>query len=112
MTGGQSCSNDIHLIIRNEELMKSLMDQGDEDLSSRGGHDTPLSSPPSSPLLPSGDLDESTQGSSTSCLAPMAGGQWPSMQDLNTRLRRLITSYQRNYKKEELRFQQRQRVCI
>lgn len=34
---------------------------------------------------------------------------WPSMQDLNTRLRRVITTYQRNYKKEELRAAQQQK---
>lgn len=32
------------------------------------------------------------------------------MQDLNTRLRRVITSYQRNYKKEELKQQQKAKV--
>lgn len=37
---------------------------------------------------------------------------WPSMQDLNTRLRRVITSYQRNYKKEELKQQQKAKVRI
>lgn len=37
---------------------------------------------------------------------------WPSMQDLNTRLRRVITSYQRNYKKEELKQQQKAKVQI
>lgn len=35
---------------------------------------------------------------------------WPSMQDLNTRLRRVITSYQRNYKKEEMKQQQKAKV--
>lgn len=35
---------------------------------------------------------------------------WPSMQDMNTRLRRVITSYQRNYKKEELKQQQKAKV--
>lgn len=39
-------------------------------------------------------------------------GTWPSMQDLNTRLRRVITSYQRNYKKEELKQQQKAKVNI
>lgn len=34
------------------------------------------------------------------------------MQDLNTRLRRVITSYQRNYKKEELKQQQKAKVCM
>lgn len=41
-----------------------------------------------------------------------ADGTWPSMQDLNTRLRRVITSYQRNYKKEELKQQQKAKVRI
>lgn len=36
---------------------------------------------------------------------------WPTTQDLNTRLRRVITAYQRNYKKEELRQQQKAKVC-
>lgn len=30
---------------------------------------------------------------------------WPSITDLNTRLRRVITSYQRNYRKEEQKLQ-------
>ena len=37
---------------------------------------------------------------------------WPTMQDLNTRLRRVITSYQRNYKKEELKQQQKAKVGL
>lgn len=37
---------------------------------------------------------------------------WPSMQDLNTRLRRVITAYQRNYKKEELKQQQKAKVNL
>lgn len=37
---------------------------------------------------------------------------WPSMQDLNTRLRRVITAYQRNYKKEELKQQQKAKVTF
>jgi chromodomain-helicase-DNA-binding protein 7 len=37
---------------------------------------------------------------------------WPSMQDLNTRLRRVITAYQRNYKKEELKQQQKAKVSV
>lgn len=37
---------------------------------------------------------------------------WPSMQDMNTRLRRVITSYQRNYKKEELKQQQKAKVGL
>lgn len=37
---------------------------------------------------------------------------WPSMQDLNTRLRRVITAYQRNYKKEEMKQQQKAKVSV
>ncbi|XP_050361497.1 chromodomain-helicase-DNA-binding protein 7 isoform X2 [Nymphalis io] len=43
-------------------------------------------------------------------LALAATHLWPSMQDLNTRLRRLITAYQRNYKREELKLQQRAKM--
>lgn len=41
-----------------------------------------------------------------------ADDHWPTMQDLNTRLRRVITSYQRNYKREELKMQQKAKVFI
>lgn len=36
--------------------------------------------------------------------------QWPSMGDLNSRLRRVISSYQRSFKKEELKLAQRAKV--
>lgn len=53
-----------------------------------------------------------TTGSVTGSItdAPTNEQIWPSMQDLNTRLRRVITSYQRNYKKEELKQQQKAKV--
>jgi chromodomain-helicase-DNA-binding protein 7 len=38
--------------------------------------------------------------------------QWPSMVDLNQRLRRVINSYQRNFKKEELKLAQKAKVRI
>lgn len=90
--------------------MKRIADAAEDD--ARAGRDTPMSdsSVPESPAA-FGDLDESTQGSSgLSGHHSFAGGQFPSMQDLNTRLRRLITSYQKNYKKEELKMQQRAKV--
>lgn len=37
---------------------------------------------------------------------------WPSIGDLNNRLRRVITSYQRNFKKEELKLAQKAKVNI
>lgn len=36
--------------------------------------------------------------------------QWPSMVDLNTRLRKVINSYQRNFKKEETKLLQKAKV--
>lgn len=36
--------------------------------------------------------------------------QWPSANDLNTRLRRVITTYQRNYRKEELKMAAKAKV--
>ena len=35
---------------------------------------------------------------------------WPTVSDLNMRLRRLVTGYQRNNKKVQLRLQQRAKV--
>lgn len=35
---------------------------------------------------------------------------WPSMVEMNTRLRRLVTSYQRNFKKEEMKLAQKAKV--
>uniref|UniRef100_A0A182LWG1 DNA helicase n=1 Tax=Anopheles culicifacies TaxID=139723 RepID=A0A182LWG1_9DIPT len=58
------------------------------------------------------DDEESTVGTASAAPTPAPSDMnpelvWPSMQDLNTRLRRVITSYQRNYKKEELKQQQK-----
>uniref|UniRef100_A0A1A9ZZF1 Chromo domain-containing protein n=1 Tax=Glossina pallidipes TaxID=7398 RepID=A0A1A9ZZF1_GLOPL len=55
------------------------------------------------------DEEESGAGSYPPTQIPPedAATSWPSMQDLNTRLRRVITAYQRNYKKEELKQQQK-----
>lgn len=94
-------------------MMKSIMEQGDvegEGEEGEGGQDTPLSSPPGSPVPPS--LGGALGGPAGEEVAGGSASQWPSMQDLNTRLRRLITSYQRNYKREELKMQQRARVII
>jgi len=58
------------------------------------------------------DEEESVAGSYPPTVAAVedATTMWPSMQDLNTRLRRVITAYQRNYKKEELKLQQKAKV--
>lgn len=37
---------------------------------------------------------------------------WPTIGDLNTRLRRVITAYQKNFRKEEIKQLQRARVSV
>ncbi|XP_037928095.1 uncharacterized protein LOC119662531 isoform X3 [Teleopsis dalmanni] len=57
------------------------------------------------------DEEESGTGSYPPTNMPIDDATlWPSMQDLNTRLRRVITAYQRNYKKEELKQQQKAKL--
>lgn len=78
-----------------------------DDVSSGAGATSPAASP-----RPDRD-DDSTQGSAGAAPLSATGSHlWPSMQDLNTRLRRLITAYQRNYKREELKMQQKAKVGI
>lgn len=72
---------------------------GDEECTDELSSGAGAVSPAASPSSPHGDDD-----------GPTATHLWPSMQDLNTRLRRLITAYQRNYKREELKLQQRAKV--
>lgn len=69
------------------------------------------------------EIAEPSPGPSGSSENPMLGegddkgledydekGQWPSINDLNTRLRRVITTYQRNYRKEEMKLAQKAKV--
>jgi hypothetical protein len=39
-----------------------------------------------------------------------ADKSWPTVADLNTRLRRVISSYQRNFKREEMKLAQKAKV--
>ncbi|XP_052564493.1 uncharacterized protein LOC120426896 isoform X3 [Culex pipiens pallens] len=102
-----------------------VVKEADDDANSKQGdneddpEDGPSEARSSSAGVESKDDDEeSTAGTATSAAptpAPSDGGPnpeliWPSMQDLNTRLRRVITSYQRNYKKEELKQQQKAKL--
>lgn len=45
-------------------------------------------------------------------LEDMDEKQWPAINDLNTRLRRVITTYQRNYRKEEMKMAQKAKVIF
>ncbi|XP_028176738.1 chromodomain-helicase-DNA-binding protein 7 [Ostrinia furnacalis] len=85
--------------IKSEERKVRGSVVGDEDCTDDVSSGAGATSPAASPRPD----DDSTQGSS-------GGHLWPSMQDLNTRLRRLITAYQRNYKREELKMQQRAKM--
>lgn len=85
--------------IKSEERKIRAGVGGDEDCTDEVSSGAGATSPGASPRPD----DDSTQGSSGSHL-------WPSMQDLNTRLRRLITAYQRNYKREELKLQQKAKM--
>ncbi|XP_050553375.1 chromodomain-helicase-DNA-binding protein 7 isoform X2 [Spodoptera frugiperda] len=85
--------------IKSEERKVRGSVVGDEDCTDDVSSGAGATSPAASPRPD----DDSTQSSS-------GGHLWPSMQDLNTRLRRLITAYQRNYKREELKMQQRAKM--
>lgn len=68
--------------------------------------------------FPGGDDEVESNAGAPSVAGSVTGATtddslvWPSMQDLNTRLRRVITSYQRNYKKEEMKQQQKAKVNL
>lgn len=85
---------------RSEERKVRGSGVGDEDCTDDVSSGAGATSPAASPRP---DDDGAQSGGS---------GVWPSMQDLNTRLRRLITAYQRNYKREELKLQQRAKVIL
>lgn len=78
--------------IKSEERCVGGDEECTDDVSSGAGATSPAASPRPDDEIPS------------------ASHLWPSMQDLNTRLRRLITAYQRNYKREELKLQQRTKM--
>ncbi|KAJ6650068.1 Chromodomain-helicase-DNA-binding protein 7, partial [Pseudolycoriella hygida] len=78
----------------------------DSDSKATDSKDTEFDRPSSSGI----DDDESVYNAGATTSSAVDDQIWPSMQDLNTRLRRVITSYQRNYKKEELKQQQKAKL--
>jgi len=66
----------------------------DEELSKISDNDEPENEP---------EPEEAVEGGGDK--AP-----WPSVADLNTRLRRVISSYQRNFKREEMKLAQRAKL--
>lgn len=86
-----------------------------EDNSNTGGESSNFVDKPNTPDT----TVESTPESS--CISSQVGGvnedikqegklDWPTIGDLNTRLRRVITAYQKNFRKEEIKQLQKARV--
>ncbi|KAG8284248.1 choline dehydrogenase 7, partial [Homalodisca vitripennis] len=86
-----------------EKELGKLSDDGDgsETTAAPGPDDLP-----SEPATPNPSVSGEEGGQTASDEDPNKP-QWPSMQDFNSRLRRVITSYQRNFKKEELKLAQK-----
>ena len=86
----------VFLSCSNEEEMDKTVPGDEEDEGSNSNLDSvseKLEKPPPS------------VGSTSNANEPAENEKpvWPTVTDLNTRIRKLITSYQRNFKKEEIR---------
>ncbi|PSN41757.1 hypothetical protein C0J52_08864 [Blattella germanica] len=108
--------DDVGKITEDEETLEGDSSMGMKDSMRDLVPSDFLGEPPSVPT------PEQTESASSSAEQQMSGAkdedrlqteedakkaQWPSMVDLNTRLRRVITSYQRNFKKEEMKLAQK-----
>lgn len=88
-----------------EKDLGKLSDEEDGSETTAGPATDELPSEPATPTpVPDGEKVEGEEPIDPS------RPQWPSMQDLNSRLRKVITSYQRNFKKEELKLAQKAKV--
>lgn len=79
-----------------------------------GGSEPPTLSEefPSQPSTPMTVADDAGRAATPATEEDANRAPWPSIGDLNNRLRRVITSYQRNFKKEELKLAQKAKVNI
>lgn len=99
-------------ILKTPEDADESKDANGSETSNAGksddGESKPSSAAPQSPSSESQPScsrdDESKQSQGNPDL------EWPSAVDLNTRLRRVITAYQRNFKKQELMQMQKAKV--
>lgn len=91
-----------------EKELGKLSDEEDGSEATGGPGNEDL---PSEPATPNPVMPGEEGGQPTSDEDPTKP-QWPSMQDLNSRLRRVITSYQRNFKKEEMKLAQKAKVFL
>lgn len=79
-----------------------------------GGSEPPTLSEefPSQPSTPITVAEDAVRAGTPATEEESNRAPWPSVGDLNNRLRRVITSYQRNFKKEELKLAQKAKVTI
>lgn len=75
----------------NEESSLKSRNRDASEVNSEGAEPSPGPSASSETQPPDGDGEDGLDDKPT----------WPTITDLNTRLRRVITSYQRSYRKEE-----------
>lgn len=71
-----------------------------------------VSSEPSTPLAPAEDTTNAVIAPSIPTSTSTDEFIWPSIGDLNNRVRRLISTCQRNFKKEEQKLVQKAKVSI
>lgn len=139
---GYTCVNDIHYRREEGDEEKELDEEEAESSSaltmetgdnSRDGE--PNLEPPSDPpplgepevqgdtFTAATDPSGETPAVATATIAAITGAvpgpedseskqEWPSIGDLNSRLRRVITSYQKNFRKEEIKQLQKARVIF
>ena len=84
-----------------------------EDNSNTGGENLNFTDKPNTPDTTVESIPESTSVSvstGTDDIKVEGKLDWPSIGDLNTRLRRIITAYQKNFRKEEIKQLQKARV--
>ena len=86
---------------RNDEDLDKDLDNEEDDTNDESPVETPGETPAATP-----DPSPVASGTDSEKLP------WPSAADLNARVRRIVTSYQRKFKKEELKNAQKAKVGI
>lgn len=92
--------NSLENDIEDSESLGITKDSKDSDKFSR---ETPSDSPVISSKADTPVPEASSSHDGNDCLIPDDDKTWPSVVDLNTRLRRVISSYQRTVKKEDIK---------
>lgn len=102
-----------HIIINSNEDDLDDDDMLDENSKSGKSKESECASEAAEPSPgPSGSSENPMLGEGDEKGDEYDDKQWPSINDLNTRLRRVITTYQRNYRKEEMKLAQKAKVRL